>query len=332
MSDNEQRGARPKILTATEAISQPNSARIGLVIEAGDASEAVRKIVEAEANGLQQVWMTQSTGADSLTLYAAAVTQTQRIRVGTAIVPTYPRHPLVMAQQALALNDLAPDRLRLGVGPSHRPTIEGVYGLPHTTPLAHLREYVHVLRDILWEGKTDFHGSFFNVTASLARTPATPILVSTLGLKAFRLAGEISDGALSWLCPTSYLLDKALPELRAGAEAVRRPTPPLVAHVVVVMSQDRDAVQSVVRSRLSMYAKLPFYAHMFAEAGHPVAADGTGLSELADALVVSGDERAVQERLQTLLSSGLDELLITMLPVQDEVNERRSLMKVIATA
>jgi alkanesulfonate monooxygenase SsuD/methylene tetrahydromethanopterin reductase-like flavin-dependent oxidoreductase (luciferase family) len=96
---------------------------------------------------------------------AAAATKTSTVRLGTSIVPTYPRHPLVLAQQALALYDIAPGRLRLGIGPSHSSIIEGIYGLPQTTPLAHLREYVKVLHAALWEGKVDHHGHFFNVVA-----------------------------------------------------------------------------------------------------------------------------------------------------------------------
>ena len=105
-------------------------------------------------------------------------------------MPTYPRHPLDLAQQALSLYDIAHGRLRLGIGPSHQAIIEGIYGLSQTTPLAHLREYVKVLRAALWEGKVDHHGQFFNVVVTLPRTTQTPVLISTLGKKAFQLAGE----------------------------------------------------------------------------------------------------------------------------------------------
>jgi len=86
---------------------------------------------------------------DALTTFAAAAAKTSTIRLGTSIVPTYPRHPLILAQQALALYDIAPGRLRLGIGPSHRSIIEDTYGLQQRTPLAHLREYVEVLRAAL---------------------------------------------------------------------------------------------------------------------------------------------------------------------------------------
>src|SRR5215218_3081643 len=116
--------------------------RVGLVIYGADARAAVEAIVAAEAAGVRQIWMTQGgTSPDTLAIFAAAAARTSTIRLGTAIVPTYPRHPLALAQQALAVADLAPGRLRLGIGPSHRPTIEGTYGLPMPAPLAHLREY-----------------------------------------------------------------------------------------------------------------------------------------------------------------------------------------------
>ena len=104
---------------------------------------------------------------------------------------------MVLAQQILALYDLAPDRLRLGIGPSHRFIIEDIYGLQQKTPLAHLREYLEVLRAALWQGKVDHHGHFYNVIATLPRTSQIPILISTLGKSAFQLAGQIANGALS---------------------------------------------------------------------------------------------------------------------------------------
>ncbi len=177
-----------------------------------------------EAAGVRQVWSTQILGApDALTVFAAGAVQTASMRLGMAIVPTYPRHPLALAQQALALHDLAPGRLRLGVGPSHRSAIEGAYGIPMVSPMEHLREYVAVLRALLWEGKVSYEGRFFKVNAQMPRITQTPILISALRPGAFRLAGEISDGAISWMCPLRYLLEKALPALREGAQGAGRP-------------------------------------------------------------------------------------------------------------
>lgn len=315
----------------TSATTSPR-ARIGLAIEAREATKAIELIAEAEAAGVEQVWMTQSPPTlDTLTLYAATAVRTTRIRMGTSIVPTYPRHPLVLAQQALTVNDIAPGRLRLGVGPSHRPPIEGVYGLQHTAPLAHLREYVAILRSVLWEGQVEFHGDYFNVKTPSLRTAPVPILISALREGAFRLAGEISDGAISWLCPVPYLLNKALPALRAGAEASQRPVPPLVAHVLVSLSEDENAARSAARNRIQYYAALPFYSRMFADAGFPIGADGSGLDALARSLVVFGNEATVAQQLTDLLAQGLDELLVLLIPVEDAAREQAQLAHLIGS-
>ena len=309
---------------------QPVRERVGMVVYGRDAAAAASTIVAAEAAGVRQVWMTQVTPApDTLILFAAAAARTTSVRLGTAIVPTYPRHPLALAQQALALGDLAPGRLRLGIGPSHRPNIEGVYGIPMTAPLEHLREYVTVLRAALWEGTVDHYGRFYTIKTALPRTPRTPILISALRQGAFQLAGEVSDGAISWVCPVPYLLEKALPALHAGAARSGRPVPPLVAHIPVALGQDRQAVLVAARRRLGRYGQLPFYASMFADAGFPVASDGTMSDALIDSLVVSGGETAIATRLADLLAGGLHELLVMSIPLADPEGEQARLMRLI---
>src|SRR5438067_11095722 len=279
------------ILTSSDVSKLPIRDRVGLVIQATDVATAITRIHEAEQADVQQVWMTQSVGMlDTLTLFAAVAAQTTQIRLGTSIIPIYPRHPLVMAQQAATVDALAPGRLRLGVGTSHRHVMENMYGLSMSSPLAYLREYVEVMRQVLWEGRVDHQGTFFKVVTSFPRPAQIPLLISALGENAFRLAGEIADGAISWVCPVPYLLDIALPALRSGAQARNRPSPPLVAHIPVAMSTDEAAVQAAAKSRISYYTKAPFYAHMFAAAGFPIAEDGTGVDTLIKALVIAGNE------------------------------------------
>jgi F420-dependent oxidoreductase-like protein len=320
------------ILTASDVSQLTIRDRVGMAIQATDVTSTITKIQEAEEAGVQQIWMTQSAGMlDTLTLFAAAATRTTRIRLGTSIVPVYPRHPFVMAQQAATIDSIAPGRLRLGIGTSHRQVIENMYGLAMSSPLAYLREYVEVMRQGLWAGRVDHQGTFFKVAASLPRPVQIPLLVSALGEKAFRMAGEIADGAISWVCPVPYLLDTALPALRAGAEAQHRPVPPLIAHIPVAMSTDDAAVQVAATPRISFYTKAPFYAHMFAAAGFPIAADGGGTDVLIKALVVAGNEAQVEKRLRELIASGLDELLLMLVPVADEAREREQLIRVISS-
>ena len=318
------------MLYSDEIRALPLRERVGLVINSGSAKNAIQAIIAAEQAGVRQIWTTQGPASlDALTIYTVAATQTATIRLGTSILPTYPRHPLVVAAQARAFQELAPGRLRLGVGSSHRPTIEGMYGLPMTDPLAHLREFVAVLRSALWQGEVDYQGRFYQVKASLPAPCPVPILTAALGKSAFQAAGEFADGALSWVCPLPYLLESALPALQAGARKVQRPTPPLVAHIPVALETDRALMLAAARSRLGYYGKLPFYRSMFAEAGYSLPLDGTLPEDLIDHLVVSGDEQTVAARMADLLASGIDELNILLVPTQDEARQWSQLAHVI---
>jgi F420-dependent oxidoreductase-like protein len=311
---------------------RPRRERVGLVVDGTNAAAAVKTIAAAEAAGVRQIWMVQSPWSpDALTTFAAAAAKTSTVCLGTSIVPTYTRHPLVLAQQALSLYDIAPGRLRLGIGPSHKAIIEGIYGLPQTTPLAHLREYMEVLRAALWEGKVDHHGHFYNVVVTLPRTSQIPVLISTLGKKAFQLAGEIADGALSWMCPVPYLLRTGIPALCTAAAAVgRSAAPPLVAHISVALTEDRRSVLSAGHQMLDFYAKLPFYAKMFSNAGFPLTSDQTSVPDaLVDSLVISGNEATVAARFTELLVAGLDELNVGLVPITDAGDEQSRLMHLI---
>jgi len=200
-----------------------------------------------------------------------------------------------------------------------------------------MREYLQVLRAALWEGKVNHHGHFFNVAAIMSRTAKIPLLISTLGKKAFLLAGEISDGALSWLCPVQYLLKTGLPALRKAAafSSSRRSEPPLVAHVLVALSQDGSLILEKGHQMLGYYAKLPFYAKMFADAGFPITTDNDDGGEpivpdaLVNSLVISGSESTVAARFKELLDAGLGELMVTIVPIADARDEQTRLMHLI---
>ncbi len=319
-----------EMLSAENVRALPSRERVGLVINTGSAKDAIQAIVDAEKAGVRQVWTTQGPAAeDALTIFSVAATRTSSIRMGTSILPIYPRHPLTVFAQARAFHEFAPGRLRLGVGTSHRPVIEGIYGIEMTAPVEHLREYVDVLRAALWEGKVDHQGRFYHINASLPGTARIPILTAALGRGAFRTAGEVADGALSWVCPVPYLLQTGLSALQEGARQAGRPAPPLVAHVPVALASDRKAILSAARKRLGLYGKADFYRHMFAEAGHPIPEDGTLPEALIDSLVVSGDEQTVAARLTDLLSNGLDELNVLLVPVKNEAQEWSYLARLI---
>src|SRR5262249_46787449 len=132
---------------APQSATEKRPKTVGFGFWSVDAAQSIDTIVAAETAGGAQIWLTQApTPPDSLPVVAAALSRTRQIRVGTAITQTYPRHPLLLAQQALALEGLAPGRLRLGLGVASKDVIEGQYGLPMSAPLHHLREYVGLVR------------------------------------------------------------------------------------------------------------------------------------------------------------------------------------------
>ncbi|MEY3990561.1 MAG: hypothetical protein RI985_1642 [Chloroflexota bacterium] len=303
--------------------------RIGFSIGGADITQLLHTIEYAEQVGVRQIWMTQGpTSLDALTVYAAAMGQTQSIRLGTSIVPTYPRHPLALMQQAYTVDALSPGRLRLGVGSSHRPVIERTYGDPMPRPLSHLKSYVSVLHQASHHGSVDWHDEWFTARAQWPQAPRIPILVATLGESAYHQAGMIADGAISWNTPLAFLQNTALPALTDGATAANRPRPPLVAHAWVSLHPDTDAVVAATLDTVSGYARLPFYANMFAAAGYAVH-DGVVDSALAQAIVMHGDESAIRDRLAQFFDSGVDEVLLTVVNVGDVADSQRRLFEMV---
>ena len=173
----------------------------------GDLAAGVVLARRAEALGYDSVWVTHGGGRDSFLVLAAYGAATTRIGLGNGVVPIYPRHPVTMAQATLTLSELTAARFRLGIGVSHRSSIETMLGLSVVEPLAVMREYVAVLRGALGAGAA-FEGKYYRVHWSLAlptRPPAAPIYLAALGPKMCELAGEIADGAILWLCPPDYV-------------------------------------------------------------------------------------------------------------------------------
>jgi F420-dependent oxidoreductase-like protein len=300
---------------------------VGVHVAAPTAAATVEGIVAAEEAGIDCAWLTSGgVRPDPFAVFAAAAGRTSHIRFGTSIVPILPRHPLAMAQGAIAVDSLAPGRLRLGIGPSHRPGMVDDFGLPFERPLEYLREYVHVLRELFATGKVSHEGPRITARGQAAGPAAVEVLASALRPNAFRLCGEITDGAISWVCPLPYLRDVALPALREGAAAAGRDAPPLIAHVPVAVSEDKEAVRAAASRQLSIYPRLPFYSRMFQDAGFPEAAEGQMSERMVDALVVHGSAEPVKERLRELPSFGAAELLaMPIVPPGDSATLPRTL-------
>ena len=250
---------------------------------------------------------TGGASLDSLTCFAASAGATTNIKLGTSIIPTYPRHPLVVAQQAQVVDQLAPGRLRLGVGPSHRPTIESM-GIEFNAPLGHLREYIQVLQSLLQTGSVDFQGIHYSAKASIPGPLDVQVMGSALRTGSFELCGAVADGAISWICPGVYLRDVALPAMEKGANESGRPVPPLIAHAPVCVHDDLDEVRAAVREQFG-HPGLPFYQNMLIASGYPEASNGQWSDSMIDGVVILGDEESCAQRIQELFEMGATEIL-----------------------
>jgi alkanesulfonate monooxygenase SsuD/methylene tetrahydromethanopterin reductase-like flavin-dependent oxidoreductase (luciferase family) len=207
--------------------------------------------------------------------------------------------------------------------------MERVFGVGMRAPLRRLREYVTVLKAALAGSAMDHAGEHYT-----ARVPQpgpaedVPVLIAALGPLAFRLAGEVSDGAVSWLCPPAYLERTALPELREGAQRADRPVPVLVAGLPVAVCEDAEAVRATVRTQLAGYVRAPFYQQMLVGAGLPEAEAGAWSDRMIDAVVLAGDEDAVASRLAALGAAGIAEVAVT--PVLVEPDPRAAMQRTLA--
>ena len=284
---------------------------IGIAVGGSKVLEVQAAIEQAEKQGVQAAWMTTGGARlDSITTFAAAAGRTGSIKLGTSVVPTYPRHPLVMVQQAQVVAQLAPSRFRLGVGPSHRPTMRAM-GIQMPDPLGHLREYLRILKALLQTGKVDFDGSYYQAHDTISEPVDVPVMASALRQGSFELCGAEADGAISWVCPGQYLRDVALPAMKKGAEQAGRPVPPLIAHVPMCVHDNADEVRAAFRQQFSVYPTLPFYRRMLIDAGYPEASEGAWSDAMIDGLVIHGDEARTASGLWDLMSIGATEILVS---------------------
>ena len=281
---------------------------IGISVLGPDSQAVLAEIERAEELGIGAVWLTTGVGLDALTLFAAAAVRTRRILLGTAITPTFPRHPVVVAQQVQVLHHLAPGRFRLGVGPSHRPIMEGTFGVDFHAPLGHLSEYIHILKSLLHKGAVDFNGRYYKSHTEMGLTVDVPVMASALQAKSFELCGAEADGAISWVCPGKYLKEVALPAMKAGAQKAGRQLPPLIAHAPVCVHDNPDEVRAAIREQVTN-PRMAFYQRMFASAGFPEASGGTWSDAMMDATALTGNESQVKEKLDEMFALGATEIL-----------------------
>ena len=289
-----------------------------------DVAERLRRIRQAEEDGFDSYWLPQHFGADMLTVIAMAGMQTHRIELGTAVVPTFPRHPVALAQQALTVQVAVGGRLTLGIGVSHRSTVEGWLGLSYANTVRHMDEYLSVLRPLLYESSVDFHGREFKVAGELqipdADMVSCPVLTAALGPRMLEVAGRLADGTVTWMTGPKTLRDHVIPRLSASAEAAGNPPPRVCVGMPIAVTDHPERARARADRLFQNYESLPSYRAML---------DREGAASPGEIAIV-GDEAHVEDQLRQLAEIGATDLLATIFPVdgsQTSATRTRALLQ-----
>ena len=269
----------------------------------------VDEVVEKEEQGFSSYWTPQVGTFDALTMLALAGRETSRIELGTAVVPSYPRHPNALAQQAATVNALCGGRLVLGVGPSHAPAIEAL-GLAYDRPALHMREYVTILKALGSEGQVDFHGEMYRIRASFACPDAQPfrVVVSALAPLMLKAAGEVADGTVTWMVGKNTIGTHTAPRITKAAAAAERPAPRVIAGLPVCVHDDKAVATARAVQIFQGYGQLPNYRRQL---------DAEGLQQAGEIAVV-GNEDEVTAELQAFFDAGATEVIASVYPAGDD--------------
>jgi 5,10-methylenetetrahydromethanopterin reductase len=280
--------------------------RIGITVGLGARSERtiaglIERAEEVERSGFASLWMPAAFGFDAITALVAIGARTTRLEIGTAVVPTFPRHPVVMAQQALTAQAALDGRFTLGIGLSHKVMMEDSLGLPFEHPAAHLAEYLAVLAPLLAGQPVAFEGDEYRVDAAVDIEGAAPVplLVAAMGPLMLRLAGRLTDGTItSWVGPRT-LDAHIVPTIHHAAAASGRPEPRIAVGLPIMLTDDADGARARLGSRAAWYSTLPSYAAMFEREG----VDGPA------GVALIGDEAALDAGLDRLRDAGATDYL-----------------------
>lgn len=246
---------------------------LGSFISVGRSLDsALGRVRRAEELGYEAVYTTHLAGLDSLTLLAAYANASERVAIGTGVMPIYSRSPVATAQQAVTVDQLSGGRLRLGLGVSHKITVENWFGSEIGKPVREMREYVGVLRALFaGEEPPQDNERFRTQFRFMGPQPRAdlPIYLGGLSPGMLRLAGEIGDGVVLWLCNPDYIRDVVVPEVRTGRERAGKDLDgfDVVAAVPSAVTDDPDTARVRLRGELITYFSLPFYRKMLERSG-----------------------------------------------------------------
>jgi F420-dependent oxidoreductase-like protein len=287
--------------------------------EPASIDAAVSGAREAADQGFSAYWVSQIFGFDNLTVLAIVGREVPGIELGTGVVPTYPRHPMMLAQQALTVQAASGGRLTLGIGLSHQMVIENMFGLSFEKPVRHMREYLSTLMPLLQSGAAAFEGDVFNVHASIEvpGSSAPPVLVAALGEKMLEVAGTLADGTMTWMTGPETIASHTVPTITRVAKGAGRPAPRIAVGLPVCVTDDVDAARARAAEVFQVYGFLPSYRAML---------DREGAAGPADVAVV-GTEDEVRSAIQRVADAGATDFAAVEFGAGSERTRTRELLR-----
>jgi F420-dependent oxidoreductase-like protein len=297
--------------------------RIGIIgggADGGTIDDLVEEARRAEADGFASFWLSQIFGHDAITALAVVGREVPRIELGTAVVPTYPRHPMMLAGQALTAQSATGGRFALGIGLSHKLVIESMFGLSFAKPVRHMREYLSILLPLLNEGSVSFSGETLSAAGTVTVPGATPcpVLIAALGPQMLELAGSRTDGTITWMTGPATLADLTVPAITKAAATAGRGAPRIVTSLPVAVTDDPDAARARASQVFEIYGMLPSYRAML---------DREGAAGPADVALV-GDEATVRAGIDQVRQAGVTDFVASEFGAGDAERARtRDLLK-----
>ena len=254
----------------------------GGTVNGGTIDDVVAEVRQVEADGFASYWAPNIFGHDALTTLAIVGREVPRIELGTAVVPTYPRHPMALAQQCLTVSAACEGRLTLGIGLSHKVVIENMLGMSYDKPIRHIRDYLSILGPLSQHQSVRYHGEDYTTIGGIDAKGSHPFdtVVAALGPQMLKATAELAAGTITWCTGPNTLADYIVPTINAAAEAAERPTPRVIAALPVCVTDDFAGAKARAAQVFEIYGSLPSYRAML---------DREGVDSPAD-LMIRGSE------------------------------------------
>lgn len=274
---------------------------LGLFTQRPTVDATIADVRAAAEAGFASVWMPQIFGIDTLTTLAIAAREVPGMKFGTAVIPTFPRHPMMLAAQARTVQQVSGGRFTLGIGLSHQMVIENMLGMSWEKPVRHLREYLDVLLPLVRGEAADATGETLSAHLELDIPDSTPIevLVAALGTQMLNVTGRLAEGTGTWMTGPETIRTHIAPTINAAADAAGRPTPRIVCSLPVCVTDDEGAARAKAAEEFLVYGFLPSYRAML---------DREGVEGPADVAIV-GDAATVRAGIERIMEAGATEFV-----------------------